>query len=206
VSTAAIGRQSAKRAQIASAAGRLFLEHGFAGTSMDAVTAEAGVSKQTLYRYFPTKVALLGEILYGSLGTFVPQPPDLRKLNTHDDLRRTHVEFGVTLTESLMKPDAVALVRLVLGEAFRVAELRKAFRDALPGQMLARTEVVIRHAVARGLIATDDPGLTTRMFVGPLMTYVALDGFLSIDPAPAPPRSELEEVVDAFLAGVRVEP
>ena len=60
-------RQVAKREQIATAARKLFLELGFAGTSMDAVSAEAGVSKQTLYTYFPAKVDLLGDILDGEL-------------------------------------------------------------------------------------------------------------------------------------------
>ncbi len=205
MSVAVSGRSSAKRAQIAAAARKLFLAHGFAGTSMDAVTAEAGVSKQTLYRYFPTKVALLGDILYGGLNTLVLQPPDLTRLNTLAELRGSMVDFAVTVTHSLMKPEAVALVRLVLGEAFRVAELRKAFRDALPGQMLARTETVIRHAAAKGLIAAPDPALTARMFVGPLMTYVALDGFLNSEPSAPPTRAQLEAVIDAFLAGVRVE-
>ncbi|MCC6497449.1 MAG: TetR/AcrR family transcriptional regulator [Propionibacteriaceae bacterium] len=205
MSVAVSGRSSAKRAQIASAARKLFLAHGFAGTSMDAVTAEAGVSKQTLYRYFPTKVALLGDILYGGLNTLVLQPPDLTRLNTLAELRGSMVDFAVTVTHSLMKPEAVALVRLVLGEAFRVAELRKAFRDALPGQMLARTEAVIRDAADKGLIAAPDPALTARMFVGPLMTYVALDGFLNSEPSAPPSRAQLEAVIDAFLAGVRVE-
>lgn len=203
---AATARSSAKRAQIASAARKLFLAHGFAGTSMDAVTAEAGVSKQTLYRYFPTKVALLGDILYGGLNTLVLQPPDLTRLNTLAELRASMVDFAETVTHSLMKPEAVALVRLVLGEAFRVAELRKAFRDALPGQMLARTQAVISHAADRGLIAAKDPALTARMFVGPLMTYVALDGFLNSEPSAPPSRAELEAIIDAFLAGVKVEP
>jgi len=56
-------RQVAKRAQIAKAARKLFLDLGYAGTSMDAVSAQAKVSKQTLYTYFPTKVDLLHEIL-----------------------------------------------------------------------------------------------------------------------------------------------
>ncbi|HEY3547337.1 MAG TPA: TetR/AcrR family transcriptional regulator [Propionicimonas sp.] len=199
-------RQAAKREQIASAARKLFLAHGFAGTSMDAVTAEAGVSKQTLYRYFPTKVALLGDILYGGLNTLVLRPPDLSTLNTLTELRSSMVDFAVTVTHSLMRPEAVALVRLVLGEAFRVAELRQAFRDALPGQMLARTEIVIRHGADKGLIVSTDPALTARMFVGPLMTYVALDGFLSSEPSDPPSRTELEAVIDAFLAGVMVKP
>lgn len=34
---------------------RLFAEQGFAATTMDQVTASAGVAKGTLYNYFPTK-------------------------------------------------------------------------------------------------------------------------------------------------------
>ncbi len=173
---------------------------------MDAVSAQARVSKQTLYRYFPTKVALLGEILYGSLSTLALRPPDLNTLNTLAELRASMIDFAVTVTQSLMKPESVALVRLVLGEAFRVTEIRRAFRDALPGQMLARTEIVIRHGADKGLIASEDPALTARMFIGPLMTYVALDGFLSSEPSSPPSRTELETVIDAFLAGVKVNP
>ncbi len=206
MSTGLTGRQSAKRAQIAAAARKLFFENGFAATSMDAVTAEAGVSKQTLYRYFPTKVALLVEILYGGLANLVLRPPNLDHLHTLADLRSSMVDFATFFTHSVMQPDTVALVRLVLGEAFRVPEIRIAFREALPAQILERTEQVIRHAVAKGLIAADDPPLTTRMFVGPLMTYVALDGFLSVEPSAPPPREELERLVDAFLATVAVKP
>ena len=52
-------RAQAKRQQITDAARALFLAQGFARTSMDAITAEAGVSKQTLYSYFPSKNELL---------------------------------------------------------------------------------------------------------------------------------------------------
>ncbi len=72
--------------------------------------------------------------------------------------------------------------------------------------MLARTEIVIRHGADKGLIAHPDPALTARMFIGPLMTYVALDGFLSSEPSSPPSRTELETVIDAFLAGVKVKP
>ncbi len=52
-----------KMAQVNEAAHRLFLEHGFAATSMDAVAREAGVSKATLYSYFPSKEALFAHLI-----------------------------------------------------------------------------------------------------------------------------------------------
>lgn len=68
-------RQLAKRQQIADAATRLFLANGYAGTSTDAISADAGVSKQTLYSYFPTKVDLLAEVLNRASRELFPNLP-----------------------------------------------------------------------------------------------------------------------------------
>ena len=195
-------RRAAKRAHISDAARKLFLAQGFATTSMDAVTAEAAVSKQTLYAYFPTKIDPLADVLYNGISGLVLDPLDLDQLRTAADLRHGLIEFSVRLTGNLLQPEAIALVRLVLGEVFHVEELRNAFREALPGQVLARTERLLRHSAEVGLIHLEDADLSARMFVGSMMTYVALDGFLSAEPIGPPPRAELEKLVDIFLATV----
>lgn len=51
------------RRRMLSAAYRLFGEHGYGPTTMDAIASEAGVAVQTLYFTFNTKGALLGELL-----------------------------------------------------------------------------------------------------------------------------------------------
>ena len=68
MASAADERAAAKRAQISAAARAVFLERGYAGASMDAVTAAAGVSKQTLYSYFPSKALLFRDFLDQELG------------------------------------------------------------------------------------------------------------------------------------------
>ncbi len=195
-------RQQAKRAQIVTAATALFLEQGFAATSMDAVTAHAKVSKQTLYAYFPAKSDLLSTVLSESIATLLLSPPPEVQIRTRADLRQVLLGFSVTMTQTLMQPEAISLVRLILGEVFTVTELRAAFRQALPGQLLERITALLNNAAASGLISFTDDDLTARMFLGPLMTYVALDGFLSVDPSDPPPRHKLEHLVDAFLATV----
>ena len=55
--------REARRAQLIEAAGRAFLQHGYDGTSMDDVAAEAGVSRLILYRVFDSKPELYRAVL-----------------------------------------------------------------------------------------------------------------------------------------------
>jgi len=61
------GRPRSERARLAilDTAGELLLEHGLAGASMDAVAARAGVSKATIYRWWPAKELLALDALLG---------------------------------------------------------------------------------------------------------------------------------------------
>jgi AcrR family transcriptional regulator len=53
--------QARRREAILHAAEKVFEAHGFAETTMDAVAAEAGVSKGSIYNYFPSKEDLVLE-------------------------------------------------------------------------------------------------------------------------------------------------
>jgi AcrR family transcriptional regulator len=53
-----VQRGQATRAHLIAVATRLFTEHGYDGTSIEAVLAESGVSRGSLYHHFPGKDAL----------------------------------------------------------------------------------------------------------------------------------------------------
>lgn len=68
-----MGRQrardyDAKRAMIRDAAAKLFAEHGFDGSSVADLALRCGLTKPALYHYFPSKEALLYEILDTHIG------------------------------------------------------------------------------------------------------------------------------------------
>ena len=64
VSAPGVSALDSERADaIVQAAHRLFLAPGFAGMSMDDLARELGMSKKTIYRYFPDKRSLLIEVL-----------------------------------------------------------------------------------------------------------------------------------------------
>jgi AcrR family transcriptional regulator len=54
-----------RREQILRTAARLFARHGFHGVSIAELGAAVGISGPALYRHFPGKEALLGEMLIG---------------------------------------------------------------------------------------------------------------------------------------------
>jgi len=55
------------RRKIVAAAQRLFLRHGYAGTTMAAIARDAGVVVETLYRSFGSKVVLFGAVVEAAL-------------------------------------------------------------------------------------------------------------------------------------------
>jgi AcrR family transcriptional regulator len=73
--TATRGRprsQTARKAILAAAA-ELLLDRGLPGVSMDAVAERAGVSKATIYRWWPTKESLALDMLYNEWTRVTPQ-------------------------------------------------------------------------------------------------------------------------------------
>lgn len=194
-------RARAKREQILRAARGLFLAQGYARTSMDAVTLAAGVSKQTLYSYFPSKAELIAAIVSQELGALEAGTPH-HLPETLLELRATLLGFARSVTERLMQEDAVALLRLLIGEAFHLPELRQQLRQAFPLRLLSGARTLLAAAHARGLIYAPDPELSARMFIGPIMSFIALDGLFS-EAVPIPPsEAVLESIVEAFLKTV----
>ena len=191
-------RAQAKRQQITDAARSLFLAQGFARTSMDAITAEAGVSKQTLYAYFPSKNELLLAIME-ELQRALPTPQAVGSLTNHAELRTALIRFGEGLLNTLMRDDMVALLGLTLGEMLHLPELRPTFVQTLPLQLLGRTQRILEVAAANGVIRLDHPDISVRMLVGPLMSFVIFNGLMAQGPPERPPSEVVEWLVDTYL-------
>lgn len=60
-------RRERSRDEIVDAARRVLLRNGIAGTTLDAVAKEVGLTKAALYYYYPSKDSLLFEIIYQNL-------------------------------------------------------------------------------------------------------------------------------------------
>ncbi len=118
-----------KRCQIIEAATEVFCRDGFVGASIDAVAAEACVSRQTIYNQIGDKEKLFVEVVRGitekasaqmmaTLATFPDRPRHLE-----EDL----TAFAMRLTgECLCDSKGAALRKLIDNEGQRYPELFEA--------------------------------------------------------------------------------
>jgi AcrR family transcriptional regulator len=73
-------RSEKARKAILAATAELLLAHGLSAVSMDAVADGAGVSKATIYRWWPTKETLALDALYTKWAAAAPDLPDTGSL------------------------------------------------------------------------------------------------------------------------------
>ncbi len=122
----------AKRAAILDGARAVFLRDGFAGGSVDDVAAEAGVGKQTVYRHFGSKEALVVALVEAMCAPDALAPPPA-SLPRRERLRALLLGF----VEGVTSHDSLGLYRALVAEAERMPELGRLFWDAGPRQVRA---------------------------------------------------------------------
>ena len=158
----AVGGSGPKGEAIAAAALRLFLRDGYERTSVDAIAAEAGVSKRTIYNRYGDKENLFLSVLrdtYTAMMTTFRAIADKHLGEVTDveqDLTAFARETAHTVTTA---PDRIALVRLILAEAPYFPALIRA--EAGPLTMRGTVAGHLARLAAAGRLAITDPAEAT---------------------------------------------
>lgn len=194
-------RTSRTRTRIREAAAELFLERGFLATSTDAIQQAAGIaSKETLYRHYPTKEALFEDVLRsltvesGELEGLMGRDPRVTRLaDLRAELRKT-IEAILT---TMLEPDYIALMRVIISELPRFPALGALFRRTVPERAMGYLASLLTLGQREGIVRSDrSPEVVGRMLLGTLLTYALFDGLFLID---EPPRRPSEAVVDEIV-------
>lgn len=200
-------RARAKREQILSGAKTVFLREGFAATSTDVIAREAGVSKRTLYAYYPSKEELFSDVLRG-LTIENPQTRVLEAVRqvdpkSREELREMLVGLGEKIISTMMEPAYLALLRTIIADSHRFPKLSEIFRSTVPERGIKEGGAMMKRAQENGIAAEGDPEVMIRMFMGPLLSYAVVDGLFRPDGDPQPPTTEkIEQIVDLYLKAI----
>jgi TetR/AcrR family transcriptional repressor of mexJK operon len=200
---AAIGRSAEKRQAILDAARNAFLQNGYLGTSMDEIAAEAGVSKQTVYRQFADKEGLFTEIVLGTIDQ-VGEPffSGVQTLEDSEDLEKDLQQIARLLVSVAGDPQLRRLRRLVIGEAERFPELGRTYYERGPGRSAEGLAERFRRLAEKGLLEIDDPVFAANQFNWLVLSIPLNRAMFSVDEdfSEAELNRYADEAVRVFLA------
>ncbi|MCA0905068.1 TetR/AcrR family transcriptional regulator [Ruegeria marisrubri] len=155
-------QNASKRAQIIEAAVAEFQEKGFAAASMDRISARAEVSKRTLYKYFESKENLFRSIVV-ELSSRFAEVLEIR-YEIGRDIRTQLTELAWAEGRILMRPDVIAMARMVISETLRNPTLAAEAQGKL--DKTATFIAMLKDAAEDGQLRIDDPERAGREFIG----------------------------------------
>jgi len=148
-----------KHAAIAAAALVLFARDGYERTSVDAIAAEAGVSKRTVYSHYGDKENLFLLVLRETYDTMRDRVRDIvdRNLRDVDDVQQALTACVSEIVRSISRaPERATLVRLVISEAPHFPAILDLWHNRGIVPIIAEP---LAKLAASGLLDAEDPAL-----------------------------------------------
>jgi AcrR family transcriptional regulator len=198
-------RKADRPAELLEAALDTFVAKGFTAARMEDIATRAGVSKGTIYLYYPSKQAIFEALVRRNIipkveaaeamlaASGLPAPVQLRRL----------LEFMGEATSDLR---VAAVPKLVLAEAGNFPEMARFYRREVVGRGLALIEGILRRGMEAGAFRPLDIRATARLFVAPIiLSALWQTSFAPIEDEPDPPGPMLALHLDLFLGAIRGE-
>lgn len=186
--------------QVIDGARAVFMREGYEGASVDEIARDAGVSKATLYSYFPDKQHLFmavlsaecahqSEIEFSMAAGNQPVPETLRMI-------------CVELIGFVTSPFGQDIFRVCMAEAPRFPALGQAFYESGPQRWNRKIADYLQSPPARAALDIDDPTLAADQLAQLCRADLLLKIMFGIVPAAAPEDIDriADEAVKTFLS------
>ena len=170
-------RPEVRPQQILEAAFRVFGTRGLHQATLDDVAQAAGITKGTIYLYFPSKAALFSAMLKARVNDLLP-PMEASGGRSTPSVHRQLLLLAQRLYQFFKSPAYLAMYRTMVGEAPQFPEAAALlYREGiLPANR--RLAEVIRRGIASGEFRTVDPLIAARALVGMFQVFVVSQGLL----------------------------
>jgi AcrR family transcriptional regulator len=141
-------RNEQARLAVLHAADDLLAERGFAGLTIEGIAARAGVAKQTIYRWWPSKVDVLLDTLIDDSREQLAVPDTGSAV---EDTRR----YLRTLARFITEDPAGKVLLALIGEAQHDAEMARVFHARYLDPQRAAERAMLERGAASGELAPD---------------------------------------------------
>lgn len=157
-----------------------FFERGFAAARMDDIAKRAGLSKGAIYLYFDSKEALFTELIE-SIAV-----PNIERVITV-------VDTVPSATEALQGAMAIApqivrqtplprIAKILIADAGAFPDVVRGYRRNIVDRGLAAIAALLERGAAAGEFEVEDPQLTARLVVAPMIFSAIWTVVFEIDP------------------------
>jgi TetR/AcrR family transcriptional repressor of mexJK operon len=194
-------KDQAKRQAILTAAKELFVRNGYASTSMDAVAAEAGVSKLTVYSHFTDKETLFSAAVVARCEEQMPALFD--ELNRDLPAQTLLLNVARGFQTLINSPESIELHRLMVTLGTQDPKLSQIFFEAGPQRILLETERLLSRLEKTGQLRFDSPKTAAEHFLSLIKgacNFRLLVGCGEL-PDDATAEAHVQEVVGLFMRG-----
>lgn len=194
-----IVKQGRKWSQVLEGARTVFMRDGFEGASVDDIVREAGVSKATLYSYFPDKRLLFLEV--AKIECRAQSEEAIAQVEATDDIREGLTQAATRMVRFFTSDVGMQVYRIVVGENQRFPEIGREFYDAGPGRARGILRDYLQRGVDDGKLAIDDVELAADQF--PELCKAGIHVQMALGLRDRPTDAEIDRVVagavDVFL-------
>lgn len=156
-------KREAKRLSILNAAREEFLSAGYEAANMDRIASLADVTKQTVYRYFPSKIELF-EATVRLLGQ--SSNADFTRHLEHSDTRQALIGFAEGFIRWHIEEEPMRVFRLLTAESVKSPEIIETFFTAAPDETNAAL-----YNFFKNRLSISDPDEEILLFTSMLSAY-----------------------------------
>jgi AcrR family transcriptional regulator len=187
---------------------RLFMEHGYEGTSMDAVAEAAGVGKPTLYNRYKDKRELFEAVLTSRINAWLSPLSEFAESQqigaASDDLEEVLHRLSRTMLEHTFKPGSAALHRVIAAQKAQFPELAQlAYRQGWVRAVEALASILRTFAIRRE-VEIPDERLAAELFLNLIMGPSSRSALYGVQLDPDGLELRRIAAVRLFLRGIGV--
>lgn len=158
------GRPTLSNEQLLDTALDLFLENGFERTSIEAITAAAGMAKRTVYARYRDKTTLFKAALTRAIEEWIVPVAQLHAVEC-DDLEESLLNIGQILVANVLTPGGQRLLRLTNAVSGRMPEIGALTVQQGTEPTLAYLADLFRRRLGRGGMEMPDAGDAAEAFL-----------------------------------------
>ncbi len=193
-------RRGRKFDQVLKGAREIFMGAGYEGANVDDIARAAGVSKATLYSYFPDKRLLFLEVAKTECVAQADQA--MAMIDVAAPVAQVLRAAAGHMVHFLGSEVGQRIYRTCVGEADRFPQIARDFYDSGPGLARARLAEFLTVAAARGELVVEDAGLAADQFQALCKAGFFDRLIFKVDAAPDPAAIDraLDGAVAMFMA------